>query len=171
MELYRASSTYYTTFTTFVCLLSVKMRFLLFWYVTLRSYLKWEGQSLSRRYCTHSVWLFLCASRTASSSQALWRFRVSTSNSLSDRSWPPTNTQIREIYRTYAQQDIQVCGDDHFQPPMRQLSKSRSFDFFVSIWVPRDDHLRQLLYTPTHDRTLICNEYFTISRLPLCAAT
>jgi hypothetical protein len=57
--------------------------------------------------------------------KALWRFRVSTSNSLSDRSWPPTNTQIREIYRTYAQQDIQVCGDDHFQPPMRQLSKSK----------------------------------------------
>ena len=24
-----------------------------------------RGQLLSRRYCTHSVWLFLCANRTA----------------------------------------------------------------------------------------------------------
>ena len=24
-----------------------------------------NGQSLSRRYCKHSVWLYLCASRTA----------------------------------------------------------------------------------------------------------
>ena len=74
MELYRASSTiYYTTFTTaFVCLLSVKMRF---YYSgtrnSPRSYRQshGRGQLLSRRYCTHSVWLFLCASRTASSSQ------------------------------------------------------------------------------------------------------
>ena len=28
-----------------------------------------RGQFLSRRYCTHSVWFLLCASRTASSSQ------------------------------------------------------------------------------------------------------
>ena len=28
-----------------------------------------NGQSLSRRYCTQSVWLFLCASRTARESQ------------------------------------------------------------------------------------------------------
>ena len=108
--------------------------------------------------------------------KALWRFRASTSNSLSDRSsaayrhafssyssysrstryssmwrlplsaaieavsesqgalavsckyfkqskWPflaATNTHIRQIDHTYAQQDIRVCGDDHFQPPKRQ---------------------------------------------------
>ena len=30
------------------------------------------------------------------------------------------HTAIRHIYHTYAQQDIRVCGDDHFQPPIRQ---------------------------------------------------
>ena len=48
---------------------------------------------------------------------ALWRFRASTSNSLSGRSWPHTNTHFRHIYHTYAQQDIRVCGDDHFSRP------------------------------------------------------
>ena len=54
------------------------------------------------------------------SSKALWRFRASTSNSLSGRCWPPTDTHLRDIYHTYAQQDIRVCGDDHFQPPKWQ---------------------------------------------------
>ena len=48
------------------------------------------------------------------SSKALWRFRVSTSNSLSGRSWQHTNTPIRQIDHTFAQQDIRVCEDDPF---------------------------------------------------------
>jgi len=48
------------------------------------------------------------------SPKALWRFRASTSNSPSGRSWLQTHTQIRHIDHTYAQQDIRVCGDDHF---------------------------------------------------------
>ena len=48
--------------------------------------------------------------------KALWRFRVSTSNSPSGRTWPPTDTHLRYIHNTYAQQDIRVYEDDHFQP-------------------------------------------------------
>ena len=47
------------------------------------------------------------------SSTALWRFRVSTSNSPSGHTWPHYNTPIRYIDHTYAQQDIRVCEDDH----------------------------------------------------------
>ena len=50
------------------------------------------------------------------SSKALWRFRVSTSNSPSGRSRPHAHTPNRYIYQNYAQQGIRVCGDDHFQP-------------------------------------------------------
>ena len=39
-------------------------------------------------------------------SKALWRFRVSTANSLSGRTWPQTDTPIRYIDHTYAQKDI-----------------------------------------------------------------
>ena len=46
--------------------------------------------------------------------KALWRFRASTSNSPSGRSWPPTDTALRHIYHTYARQDIRICGVDHF---------------------------------------------------------
>ena len=49
-------------------------------------------------------------------SKALWRFRASTSNSLSGRSRPHTHTHLRDIYYTYAQQDIRVYEDDHFEP-------------------------------------------------------
>ena len=45
---------------------------------------------------------------------ALWRFRASTSNSLSGRSRLHARTHMPYIYQTYAQQDIRVCGDDHF---------------------------------------------------------
>ena len=45
---------------------------------------------------------------------ALWRFRASTSNSPSSRTWPHTNTHLRYIHHTYAQQGIRVCGDDQF---------------------------------------------------------
>ena len=57
---------------------------------------------------------------------ALWRFRVSTSNSPSGRTWPHTHTHIRHIHHTYAQQDIRVCGDDHFEPPKRQFSNPKA---------------------------------------------
>ena len=81
-----------------------------------------NGQSLSRRYCTQSVWLFSCATRTARTRpKALWRFRVSTSNSPSGRSRLHTHTHTRQIDHTYAQQDIRVCEDDHYKPPMRQF--------------------------------------------------
>ena len=59
------------------------------------------------------------------SSKALWRFRVSTSNSPSGRSWPHTHTHTRYIDHAYAQQDIRVCGDDHFQPHKWQFSESQ----------------------------------------------
>ena len=48
------------------------------------------------------------------SPKALWRFRASTSNSPSGRSWQHTDTPIPQIDQTYAQQDIRVCEDDHF---------------------------------------------------------
>jgi hypothetical protein len=60
------------------------------------------------------------------SPKALWRFRVSTSNSPSGRSLLQTNTHFRYIYQTFAQQDIRVCGDDHFQPHKRQYDKSKA---------------------------------------------
>ena len=60
------------------------------------------------------------------STKALWRFRVSTSNSLSGRSRLPTRTQIRDIDHTYAQQDIRVCEDDHFQPPNWQFPNPKA---------------------------------------------
>ena len=56
------------------------------------------------------------------SPKALWRFRVSTSNSPSGRSWPHSYTQIRYIDQTYAQQDIRVYEDDHFEPQKWQFS-------------------------------------------------
>ena len=49
-------------------------------------------------------------------SNALWRFRVSTSNSPSGRTWLHPYTQIHRIDQIYAQQDIRVCEDDHFEP-------------------------------------------------------
>ena len=58
--------------------------------------------------------------------KALWRFRASTSNSPSGLSRLHTNTQFRDIYHTYAQQDIRVCGVDPFQPPMRQYSNPKA---------------------------------------------
>ena len=59
-------------------------------------------------------------------SKALWRFRVSTSNSPSGRTWLQTDTPIRDIDHTYAQQDIRVCEGDHFQPPLRQFSNPKA---------------------------------------------
>ena len=60
------------------------------------------------------------------SPKAIWRFRASTSNSLSDLFRPHDNTPLRYIYQTYAQQDIRVCGDDHFQPQNRQLPNPKA---------------------------------------------
>ena len=68
------------------------------------------------------------------SPKALWRFRVSTSNSPSGRSWPPTDTALRQIYHTYARQDIRVCEDDHFQPPKWQFPNPKALSLLrVSI--------------------------------------
>ena len=60
------------------------------------------------------------------SPKALWRFRVSTSNSLSGRSRLHFDTPIRYIDQIYARQDIRVCGDDHFEPPIRQYSNPKA---------------------------------------------
>ena len=68
------------------------------------------------------------------SSTALWRFRVSTSNSPSCRTWPPTDTHLRYIYHTYAQQDIRVYEVDHLQPPKRQYPNPKALSLLrVSI--------------------------------------
>ena len=68
------------------------------------------------------------------SPKALWRFRASTSNSPSGRSRLHSNTKIRYIDHTYAQQDIRVCGDDHFQPPKRQYKNPKALSLLrVSI--------------------------------------
>ena len=65
---------------------------------------------------------------------ALWRFRVSTSNSLSGRSRLHFDTLLRYIYHTYAQQDIRVCGDDLLKPPKRQYPKPKALSLLrVSI--------------------------------------
>ena len=57
-----------------------------------------NGQLLSRRYCKHSGWLFSRASRTALiRPTALWRFRVSTSNSRSGRSLAAIRTHASAI--------------------------------------------------------------------------
>ena len=58
--------------------------------------------------------------------KALWRFRVSTSNSPSGRSWLHARTHMPYIHNTYAQQDIRVCGDDHLQPPKWQFLDSKA---------------------------------------------
>ena len=58
--------------------------------------------------------------------KALWRFRVSTPNSLSGHSWLPIHTHLRYVDQIYAQQDIRVCEDDHFQSPNRQFSNPKA---------------------------------------------
>ena len=55
---------------------------------------------------------------------ALWRFRVSTSISLNDRTGPPSHTHI--IGHTYAQQDIRICVVDHEKPPNRQSNDPKA---------------------------------------------
>ena len=44
--------------------------------------------------CMRAIWL--------EGRKALWRFRASTSNSLSGRTWLHTHTPIRDIHQTYA---------------------------------------------------------------------
>ena len=65
------------------------------------------------------------------SPKALWRFRASTSNSLTGRSRLHARTHMRYIHNTYAQQDIRVCGDDHLQPPKRQYPQPKALSLFV----------------------------------------
>ena len=57
---------------------------------------------------------------------ALWRFRVSTSNSPSGQTRLHANTHMRYIDHTYAQQGIRVRGDDPLEPPKRQLANSKA---------------------------------------------
>jgi len=65
---------------------------------------------------------------------ALWRFRASTSNSPSGLSRPHSHTPIRYIDHIYAQQDIRVYEDDHFEPPIRQSKNSMALSLLrVSI--------------------------------------
>ena len=59
-------------------------------------------------------------------STALWRFRASTSNSPSGRSWLHSHTPIRYIYQIYSEQGIRICGGDHFEPPNRQFSTPKA---------------------------------------------
>ena len=54
----------------------------------------------------------LCVSRSPT---ALWRFRFKQC-----LMWPHTHTPFRQIDRTYAQQDIRVCGGDHFEMAFSQ---------------------------------------------------
>ena len=83
--------------------------------------------SCCREGIVHTRFDFSCALLVRpQSSKALWRFRVSTSNSPSGRSWLQAHTHIRCIYHTYAQQDIRVCGVDHDKPHMRQHPNPRA---------------------------------------------
>ena len=59
-------------------------------------------------------------------SKALWQFRASTSNSLSGRTWLHSYTPIRQIDQIYAQQDIRVCEDDHYEPPNWQFANPKA---------------------------------------------
>ena len=97
-----------------------------------------RGQLLSRRYCKHSGWLFLCAKYTLQSSQGALAVsrKYFKKNSLSGRPWLHSYTPIRQIDQIYAQKDIRVCEVDHLKPP----TVSGSFCTRSRI-----------------DRTLICN--------------
>ena len=77
-----------------------------------------RGQLLSRRYCKHSGWLFLCASRTARESHGALAVSC---KYFKQSKWPFSaayHTHIRHIHHIYAQQGIRVCEDDHFEPPI-----------------------------------------------------
>ena len=63
---------------------------------------------------TFGVVVLVCVEYASNRPTALWRFRASTSNSSSGRSWPQTYTHMCHIDHTCAQQDIRVYEDDHF---------------------------------------------------------
>ena len=76
---------------------------------------------------------FLCASRTASSSHGALAVSC---KYFKQSKWPflaaCAHAYFVDIYHTYAQQDIRVYEDDHFEPPMRQYDTSQgALDFFV----------------------------------------
>ena len=125
----------YTTFTTaFVCLLSVKVR-------GARIILRPPSRITFRLRIANKMAMDSCCrggivnirfgfprarSIRPESSTALWRFRASTSNSPSGLLWLPIHTHLRYVDQIYAQQDIRVCEDDHFQSPNRQLSNPKA---------------------------------------------
>ena len=97
--------------------------------VTLRVRIaNWTGEdSFCRGGIVHIRGGCSCVRRIRSNRPtALWRFRASTSNSLTGLFWLHARTHMRYIHNTYAQQDIRVCGDDHFQPPNRQLPNPKA---------------------------------------------
>ena len=96
---------------------------------------------------------------------ALWRFRASTSNSSSGRSWLPTYTHLRYIYHTFAQQDIRVCGDDHFEPQKRQYQKRTKT--LAKMQSNDTNHEREFIKARSFDNTLFI--FLSFSSLALNA--
>ena len=104
------------------------------------------------------------------SSTALWRFRASTSNSLSGRTWPPTYTHLCHIHHTYVQQDIRVYEDDRISAAQSAVQIQSQGAFASSRKYLR--HLEMTVFgsfctrIPYRQDTAFATQYFTISRLP-----
>ena len=65
------------------------------------------------------------------SSTALWRFRVSTSNSPSGRSWPPTHTPIRYIIILTLNKIFEYVEMTILSRPSGSIPIPRRFAFFA----------------------------------------
>ena len=105
------------------------------------------------------------------SPKALWRFRVSTANSLSGRTWLHTHTHIRHIYYIYAQQDIQMYEDDLLQPPKRQYQNPKALFFLRKyLSISRLPLLAAYAHAYSLIGHLFATQYLTISQLPCNAA-
>ena len=117
-----------------------------------------NGQLLSRRYCKHSVWLFSCASRTANSPTALWRFRASTSNSPSGRTWLPITRPfailiILTLNKIFEYVEMTILSRPMAVPKSQgALASSRKYLSHLEMTVFGSTCTRILI-----DRTLICN--------------
>jgi len=83
--------------------------------------------------------------------KALWRFRVSTSNSPSGLPWPHTNTLLHRICRIFSQRDIRVCEDDRVNLLLRQYANPKALWLVrVSIWDTQAHRLWQRMHTSPH---------------------